>query len=130
MSIITEIQLDIGREVCSLVEQGCSTLEMLEWFAANRPNLGLTLDGIERMARQVSDRRPAARRLLEAKSVDMARHVALHGKPSVHVRALEGLGVLQSEDRSSGLTIIVGAGGAVQVNLGDIKQLIDGDDPC
>lgn len=101
------VQQQLNADVLQLVTDGATTAEM---FAALTPAYPwLTMDGIERLARQVADRRAPARRYLESQSLGMAKSIVEHGKPSVHVRALEGLGVLASEDRgASGVTIIVG----------------------
>ncbi|HEY3220319.1 MAG TPA: hypothetical protein VGJ80_06285 [Gemmatimonadales bacterium] len=103
------ITLALPLAVRTLVDEGLTTLEMLERLLDTHPNVNWTLDGIERLARQVSDRRPVARRYLESQSLAMAKNVVDHGKPAVHVRALEGLGVLAPEDAgTSGITIHIG----------------------
>ncbi len=110
LSVAAQMQLALAHEVRALVEQGASTLEMFEALARAHPNYSLTLDSIERLARQVSDRRPVAQRYLNSKSFAMAQNVVENGKPADHVRALEGLGgVLDAGERQGGgVTIIVG----------------------
>jgi hypothetical protein len=119
-NIDTQIALDIGQTARAMVEDGLSTLDMLEQLSVRYPHSQWTLDSVERLARQVADRRPQARRYLQAKSVDMARNLVENGKPSDHVRALEGLGeVLDAgQEHGGGITVIVGAGSQVQINLG------------
>lgn len=110
LSIAAQYTLALAAEVRALVEAGSSTVEMFEALARAHPNMSFTLDSVERLARQVADRRPVAQRYLQAKSLDMARNVVDNGKPSDHVRALEGLGgVLDAGGKSAGgVTIIVG----------------------
>ena len=102
--------LALAAEVRAHVEAGDSTIDMFEALSRAHPNMQFTLDSVERLARQVADRRPQAQRYLQAKSVDMAKNVVENGKPSDHVRALEGLGGVLDADRGSagGVTIIVG----------------------
>lgn len=109
-NIVTQINLELGHVVRALVEEGLSALEMLERLAATYPQRQFDLDAVERLARQVADRRPVAKRYLQAKSLEMARNVVDRGKPADHVRALEGLGeVLDAGNAAAGgVTIIVG----------------------
>jgi hypothetical protein len=94
--------------VRACVDRGMSTHEMLDELSARYRGMGWTLDGLERMARQVSDRRPVARRYLESKSLQMAQNVVDKGSPSDHVKALSGLAVIGDDERSGGgVTIIV-----------------------
>ena len=106
----TVMALEVGSAVRALVEEGLATFEMLERLSAAYPRCEFTLDSVERLARQVADRRPVAARYLQSKSMDMARNVVEQGKPSDHVRALEGLGgVLDAGNAAGGgITIIVG----------------------
>ena len=112
--------LELAAEVRQLVDDGATTVEMYEALSRSRPQMGWTLDSVERLARQVADRRPVASRYLQSKSFDMARNVVENGKPADHVRALEGLGqVLDAGvDHSGGITVIIGGGAHVQINLG------------
>jgi hypothetical protein len=92
--------------VLACCERGATVLEMLDELSPAWP--GLTLDGLERMARQVSDRRHVARRYLESKSLQMAQNVVDKGSPSDHVKALSGLAVIGDDERAGGgVTIIV-----------------------
>jgi hypothetical protein len=121
LSLAAEFTMLLAAEVRQLVEDGASTLEMFEALARAHPNYQFTLDSIERLARQVADRRPVAKRYLQSKSLDMAKNVVERGKPADHVRALEGLGeVLDAgQEHGGGITVIVGAGSQVQINLGE-----------
>jgi hypothetical protein len=110
LSIAAQNQLALAHEVRALVDEGKSTLEMFEALARAHPNYSLSLDSVERLARQVADRRPQAQRYLNSKSFAMAKNVVENGKPADHVRTLEGLGgVLDAADKAAGgVTIIVG----------------------
>mgnify|MGYP001615980872 CR=1 FL=1 len=110
LSIAAQMTLALAAEVRAHVEAGDSTIEMFEALSRAHPNMTFTLDSVERLARQVADRRPVAQRYLQHKSMDMARNVVEQGKPSDHVRALEGLGgVLDAGNGAGGgITIIVG----------------------
>lgn len=109
-NIVTQINLELGHAVRALVEEGLSALEMLERLAEAYPQRQFDLDAVERLARQVADRRPVAKRYLQSKSLEMARNVVNHGKPADHVRALEGLGEVLDAGHAAagGVTIIVG----------------------
>jgi methionine synthase II (cobalamin-independent) len=110
LSVAAQMQLALAHEVRALVDAGAGTLEMFESLARAHPNYQLTLDSVERLARQVADKRPIAKRYLHSKSFDMARNVVENGKPSDHVRALESMGdVMESQaNAAGGVTIIVG----------------------
>jgi hypothetical protein len=110
LSIAAQMTLALTAEVRQLVNQGATTVDMFEALSRAHPNMTFTLDGVERLARQVSDRRPVASRYLQSKSFEMARNVVEQGKPADHVRTLEGLGgVLDAgTNAAGGLTIIVG----------------------
>jgi hypothetical protein len=106
----TQLSLQLGKEVAALVERGMSAYEMLAELAPRYAHIGLTLDSVERLARQVADRRPVAKRYLQSKSLHMAQNVVENGKPADHVRTLEGLGEIMenAQQNSGGVTIIVG----------------------
>ena len=110
LSFSAQITLALAAEVRAGVEAGASTVELFEQLARAHPNMQFTLDSVERLARQVSDRRPVAQRYLHSKSYEMAKNVVEQGKPSDHVRALEGMGGVLDADRGGGggVTIIVG----------------------
>jgi hypothetical protein len=110
LSIAAQMTLALHDEVGQMVDRGMSLRAMFEALSRAHPNMTFTLDGVERLARQVSDRRPIASRYLQSKSFEMARNVVEQGKPADHVRTLEGLGgVLDAgTNAAGGLTIIVG----------------------
>ena len=110
LSIAAQMTLALAAEVRQLVDLGTGTIEMFEALSRAHPNMSFTLDSVERLARQVSDRRPVAKRYLQSKSFAMAQNVVENGKPADHVRALEGLGeVMEAADKAAGgVTIIVG----------------------
>ena len=110
LSIAAQMTLALAAEVRQLVDLGTGTLEMFESLSRAHPNMSFTLDSVERLARQVSDRRPVAKRYLQSKSFAMAQNVVENGKPADHVRALEGLGdIMEASDKQGGgVTIIVG----------------------
>jgi hypothetical protein len=110
LSIAAQMTLALTAEVRQLVNQGATTVDMFEALSRAHPNMSFTLDGVERLARQVSDRRPVASRYLQSKSFEMARNVVEQGKPADHVRTLEGLGGIldAGTNAAGGLTIIVG----------------------
>lgn len=55
-----------------------------------------------------ADSRPLARAYLEGKALKMARSIVRKGKPTDHLRALQGLNVIDA-DQSSGVTIQIGS---------------------
>ncbi len=110
LSIAAQMTLALAAEVRELVDAGAGTLEMFEALSRKHPNMQFTLDSVERLARQVADKRPVAKRYLQSKSFAMAQNVVENGKPSDHVRALESMGdVMEGADKGAGgVTIIVG----------------------
>jgi ParB-like chromosome segregation protein Spo0J len=86
--------------------------------------LGCTQSAICRWLAQCEDSTGAAKSFLRGSALSMARRVVKDGTPTTDIAALKGLSVLQDEG-AQGLTIVVGAGSAVQVNLGtqsDLRQ--------
>lgn len=103
-----EQQIALARELSDMVGQGLTNLEMLEALSLAHPRTSWTLEGVARQVRLLTDRRDTARSYLDSKSLAMAKNIVENGKPSEHIRALEGRGVLASEERGAGITIIVG----------------------
>ena len=107
--------IDIGAYALSLVRQGLSAEQIIE-----QGLIRMTLLDLTRMLRQLTDTRPQAKAALAGAALEMAHSVIECDDPKVHLAALKGLRVID-ETEGSGLTIIVGAGSAVQVNIGEGK---------
>lgn len=104
--------MDIGTYVLQLHEEGLTPRDMLEQKRINMPLLDLL-----RVYRTVTDTRLQAKSALQGAALDMAHNIIENGQPKDHIAALKGLHVLEDEVKQ-GLTVIIGAGSAVQINLG------------
>jgi hypothetical protein len=63
-----------------------------------------------------------AKRRLQASAADMAENIITNGRPADHIKALEGIDVLSNQEVKGGLTIIIGSGSQVQVNIGTVDD--------
>ncbi len=66
------------------------------------------------------DTTEAARIHMRRNALPMADSIIRDGRPMDHIKALEGLDVLSSQDTRGGLTIVVGGSAQVQVNIGTV----------
>ena len=107
--------VDIGAYALELHRSGLSAEDIVSQGLIRMNLLDLT-----RLLRELTDTRPRAKAALAGAALDMAHSVIESGDPKVHLAALKGLRVID-ETEGMGLTIIVGAGGAVQVNIGSDK---------
>ena len=107
--------IDIGAYALSLIRQG-HTPESIIYQGLIR----ISLLDLTRLLRELTDTRPRAKAALAGAALDMAHSVIESNDPKVHLAALKGLRVID-ETEGSGLTIIIGAGSAVQVNIGEAK---------
>ena len=109
---------DLGAVALEHARAGLSAEQIL---ATDKRFAHYDLLTLTRMLRQLTDTRPQAKAALAGAALDMAHSVIECDDPKVHLAALKGLRVID-ETEGSGLTIIVGAGGAVQVNIGQPKE--------
>ncbi len=104
--------IDIGAYALSLIRQGHTPESII-----SQGLIRMTLLDLTRMLRQLTDTRPQAKAALAGAALEMAHSVIESQDPKVHLAALKGLNVID-DGAASGLTIIIGAGAAVQVNIG------------
>lgn len=64
------------------------------------------------------DNTDAARIHMRRNALRMADNIIENGRAADHVKALEGLDVLSSQETRGGITIVVGGSAQVQVNIG------------
>ena len=109
---------DLGVVALEHQRNGLSAEQIL---ATDKRFARMDLLTLTRLLRELTDTRPRAKAALAGAALDMAHSVIESNDPKVHLAALKGLRVID-ETEGSGLTIIVGAGGAVQVNIGAKDQ--------
>ena len=80
--------------------------------------LGCTQQTVSEWLIQCQDTTAAASLYLRGQALPMAQKVVRKGKPSDLIKALQGVNVLQAEVAHGGITVIVGSGSQVQINLG------------
>ena len=80
--------------------------------------LGCTQQTVSEWLIQCQDTTASASLYLRGQALPMAQKVVRKGKPADLIKALQGVNVLQAEEAHGGITVIVGSGSQVQINLG------------
>ncbi len=75
-----------------------------------------------------TDSTALATRFLRASAFRMAENVVENGEPRDHNVALAGIEVLSKQEAKGGLTIVIGSGSAVQINVGPVDTCVTIDD--
>lgn len=78
--------------------------------------LGCHQTTVSKWLKEFSDTTEPAKAYLRGSALKMAQHIVKKGRPVDHVAALKGLSVLH-EEQQSGVTVIVGGGGTVNIGL-------------
>lgn len=103
-------------------------------FQLNRDGLSQTaiaqrldcdISTVCRWLQTIQDTTETAKTKLRAAASSMADHVIKKGKPHDHIAVLKGLNVLEDE-QSQGVTVLVGAGGTVNIGLPNTGSLTSG----
>ena len=73
---------------------------------------------VNRWLAQLVDTTDTSKAFLRGQALTMAQNIVKRGKAADHVKALQGLSVLSTDEHVGGITVIVGSGSQVQINLG------------
>jgi len=77
---------------------------------------GLTQGYVSKLLSDFEDSTDTAKQYLRGSALSMAQNIVKKGRAADHVAALKGLSVLE-EQQHSGVTVIVGGGGTVNVGV-------------
>ena len=80
--------------------------------------LGCNQAAVCRWLQDLTDTTDLSKSYLRGQSLRMAQNIVKRGKAADHVKALQGLSVLSTDEHAGGITVIVGSGSQVQINLG------------
>ena len=78
--------------------------------------IGCNQSSVSDWLKQMADTSHAASTFFRAQAMPMAKDIVKHGRPADKVAVLKGIGVLANE-QASGVTVIVGGGGQVNVGI-------------
>jgi hypothetical protein len=75
---------------------------------------------VNRWLMQLTDTSDVAKSFLRGHALSMAQNIVKKGRAADHVKTLEGIEVLSNQDVKGGLTIVIGSGSSVQLNVGSV----------
>jgi predicted transcriptional regulator len=80
--------------------------------------LGVSQSTVSKWLSETETTTADATEYFRAQAEPMARKIVAKGRPSDLIKVLEGIEVLSNQDVRGGLTIVIGSGSTVQVNVG------------